>query len=222
MYRVAKGHSFIGRGVSYKPGDEITESAFSKREDFLRNVKNGCIVFVQTEETPPPTDEPKQESGSPQERPAPESKTTQDVELTPESAVPKGKKKPALRKLANTDLERTLEDPLGAGTPFRLIPPDGLEFDVIGSVGDVSLLIKPETGETVRSRSIECVYRLGATPTIPVRGWRAIITGLDGQALSLFVQGVDIDRTLGVCRLTMGVNMETLDARGDSKNHEAD
>jgi hypothetical protein len=117
-----------------------------------------------------------------------------------------------LRELAASDLTHTLEDSLGAGTRYRLIHSDGMEFEVTGAVGDISLLLDPVTGERARSRSIECAYRLGALPILPRRSWRATVPGPDGQALNLFVQDVAPDRTIGVCRLTLGVDAEGSDA----------
>jgi hypothetical protein len=50
MYIVAKGHSYISRGITYNPGDEITAKAFSSEETFLKKVKQGSIIVGKTKE----------------------------------------------------------------------------------------------------------------------------------------------------------------------------
>ena len=44
MYKVAKGHYFISRGVKFGPGDAITEKEFASKEVFLKRVEAGHIV----------------------------------------------------------------------------------------------------------------------------------------------------------------------------------
>jgi hypothetical protein len=77
-------------------------------------------------------------------------------------------------------------------------------------VGDVSLLIESASGEAFRSRTITAVcriktlsaYLLDKTLLAPARGWQARIKGI-----SLYVQGVDPDRTLGLYNITMGLDL---------------
>jgi hypothetical protein len=101
MYRVAKGHSFIGRGVSYKPGAEITEAAFAKREDFLRNVKSGRIVSVPVDET---LDADRASVATPaaQETPAASAPTSAPAETPPSVAIPAAQETPAPERLKKT------------------------------------------------------------------------------------------------------------------------
>lgn len=119
-----------------------------------------------------------------------------------------------LREQAESDLAFTLEDP-SVGSPFVLIDPSGAEYPVVGTVGDIGLLIAPESGERIRSRSIVCSCRiktlneLGAN--IPCRGWRARIMDLQGNALNAYVEGNDPDRTLGIYNLIIGLDTEAQD-----------
>jgi hypothetical protein len=46
MYIVAKGHSYISKGITYNPGDEISVEAFSSEASFLGKVKKGHIVLI--------------------------------------------------------------------------------------------------------------------------------------------------------------------------------
>jgi hypothetical protein len=117
-----------------------------------------------------------------------------------------------IRELAEADLKYTLENPNGSGTSFTLITPDGMEYSVIGTVGDIGIFYEPATGESTRNRSIVCTCRIRTlaeqTPLIPERGWKAVITDLQGKIINLFVNGNDPDRTLGLYRLTMGLDLE--------------
>jgi hypothetical protein len=116
-----------------------------------------------------------------------------------------------VRELAEHDLTYTLENTNGSGSPLVLIAPDSTEFPVTGKTGDIGILFLPDTGEAVRSRSIVCTVRIGTlaelTELVPERGWRARVKDLRNREISLFVQGNDADRTLGVYRLRMGLDL---------------
>ncbi|MDR2509248.1 MAG: hypothetical protein LBC77_01235 [Spirochaetaceae bacterium] len=119
-----------------------------------------------------------------------------------------------LREQAESDLALTLEDP-SVGSPFVLIDPTGTEYTVVGTVGDIGLLIAPESGERIRSRSIVCSCRIktleGLGANVPGRGWRARITDLQGNTLGAYVEGNDPDRTLGIYNLVIGMDVEAQD-----------
>jgi hypothetical protein len=114
-----------------------------------------------------------------------------------------------LRARAEADLQRTIEDPRGAGTPYVLIDNGGAEYPVIGIFGDIGSLIDPVTGEVIRSRSIEAVCMMktimAAAGKVPERGWKVRATGLDGKKLVLFVWRNETDRTVGLCRMALGL-----------------
>jgi hypothetical protein len=120
-----------------------------------------------------------------------------------------------LRELAEADLEHTLENPSASGSPFTLIDPDGGEYSVIGMVGDIGLLIEPERGEKIRSRSIACSCRIktlaALTPLAPCRGWRARLIDLRGNTVNAFVSGCDADRTIGIYNLSVSLDLEAID-----------
>lgn len=117
-----------------------------------------------------------------------------------------------LREQAEADLALTLEDAFGAGEAFTLIDPAGNEFDVLGVVGDISVLYSAETGEALRNRSIRCSCRASTlakqTASVPERGWRARVIAHSGVPSELFVTGCDTDRTLGVHHLSMSPSLE--------------
>jgi hypothetical protein len=111
-----------------------------------------------------------------------------------------------VQELAERDLAHILENLDASGTPFVLIDPPGNEYLLTGDVGDVSLLIESASGEAFRSRTITAVCRiktlLEKTPLAPARGWQARI-----KDVSLYVQGVSPDRTLGLYNLTLGLDL---------------
>jgi hypothetical protein len=114
-----------------------------------------------------------------------------------------------LRGRAEADLQRTIEDPRGAGTPFVLIDKGGAEYPVIGIFGDIGSLIDPVSGEVIQSRSIEAVCMMktiiAAAGKVPERGWKARAAGLDGRQMILFVWRNETDRTVGLCRMALGL-----------------
>jgi hypothetical protein len=116
-----------------------------------------------------------------------------------------------VRELAESDLRYTLENLNGSGVEFTLIDPAGTAYTITGAVGDIGILYE-STGEAVRNRSIVCVCRMRSlsalTQETPERGWRAVVSDLQGRTVKLFVTGNDPDRTLGVYRLTMGLDLE--------------
>jgi hypothetical protein len=46
---------------------------------------------------------------------------------------------------------------------------------------------------------------LAAAGRVPDRGWKARATGLDGKELLLFVWRNETDRTIGLCRMALGL-----------------
>jgi len=113
-----------------------------------------------------------------------------------------------VRDLAAADLKDIIEDESGAGTPYTLINDAG-EYPVVGTFGDIGSLTDPITGEAIQDRSIEATVIMetitAAAGKIPARGWRVRITGLDGKEITLYVQRNEPDRSVGLCRLTLGL-----------------
>jgi hypothetical protein len=118
---------------------------------------------------------------------------------------------PNVRALAEADLALTLEDPNGAGTPYTLIA-SGVEYPVVGTYDDIGFLIDPVSGEAIQARTITATCRLSTIMTLagkaPGRGWKARVSGLHGGTHTLYVQRNEIDRTIGICRLTLGIKLE--------------
>jgi hypothetical protein len=123
---------------------------------------------------------------------------------------------PNLRSLAEADLANTIEDPNGAGTPYTLIAQSS-EYPVVGTFDDIGLLIDPISGEAIQGRTITAICRVKTIFALagkyPKRGWKARIADLHGAVQTLYVQRNEIDRTIGICRLTLG--MKPKEAHGE-------
>ena len=112
-----------------------------------------------------------------------------------------------LRELSERYLEKTLENPKAAGTAYTLIDPQGTRYPVVGTVGDISLLIDPITGESVEGRTLITTCRIKRLPIIPQRGWQAELPDLAGNVQNLFIEGISPDYTIGLYYFTMGLDL---------------
>ena len=119
---------------------------------------------------------------------------------------------PNIRAQAEADMGNIIENANGAGTPYTLIKADGLEYPVTGTFGDIAFLIDPISGEAIQGRAISATCRAktitAAAGELPARGWKARAAGLDGKPYTLFVQRNEYDRTIGLCRLTLGLKLK--------------
>jgi hypothetical protein len=119
---------------------------------------------------------------------------------------------PNIRAVAESDLKTIIEDPSGAGTAYTLIENTGAEYPVVGTFGDIGLLIDPISGEAIQGRTITATCMAStitaAAGKVPARGWKARAMGLDGKSYTLFVQRNEHDRTIGLCRLTLGLKLK--------------
>jgi len=112
-----------------------------------------------------------------------------------------------LRAISERYMEKTLENPKRFGTPYTLIDPQDTRYNVTGTVGDISVLLEPATGETINGRTITTTCLMKRLPVPPRRGWRAQLPELSGKIQELFVQGVLPDHTAGLYYCTMGLDL---------------
>jgi len=109
-----------------------------------------------------------------------------------------------LRALSNKYMEKTLENPRTAGTPFTIIDPQENRFDVTGTVEDISMLVDPITGEALQGRTITVTCLIKRLPKQPRRGWRVELPSLGATNINkLYVQEVQPDRTIGLYYLSL-------------------
>ena len=115
-----------------------------------------------------------------------------------------------LRELAESDLSDTLEDKNGAGSSFTIIDPNGNEFCITGTMGDIGFLLDNETGMPVQGRTITAAYRIKTLAEkiglAPGRGWKVKTKGLDGVEYILHVVNYEPDRTIGIGRIKLAVD----------------
>jgi hypothetical protein len=118
-----------------------------------------------------------------------------------------------IRERAAADTQKILTDITGAATPFVLIAADDRqEYPVFGSYGDIGYLIDPKTGTAVQGRTIEAAYSMATlreqTEREPEKGWRFACNDLAGNKTTLFVVLYAPDRTIGLARLKLAVDVE--------------
>jgi hypothetical protein len=117
-----------------------------------------------------------------------------------------------LRAIAESDLKYILEDVNGAGSPYTLIDPDGNEYPVVGTYQDVGYLLDEENSVPIQGRVITATYRMSTlasqTDKKPDRSWRVRIIGLDGIEHLFCLVRYEPDRTLGIARLHLEVEIE--------------
>jgi hypothetical protein len=112
---------------------------------------------------------------------------------------------------ASADLKRIIENENGIGTRYALADKGGKEYSLVGTFGDIASLVDPISGEAIQDRSIEATYHMetiiAAAGRIPERGWKVRVTRY-GRELVLFVRRSEADRTIGLCRLALGINLK--------------
>ncbi len=116
-----------------------------------------------------------------------------------------------LRELAAADAQSILNDINGEGSRFFLKPPNKPEFPLTGSYGDIGYLLNTATGEAIEGRTIEASFSLAslfaASPTEPKKGWGFRYFSLTGKETKLFVAKYEPDRTIGIGRIKLAVNL---------------
>ena len=116
-----------------------------------------------------------------------------------------------IREQAQGDLLHIFSDPDGPGTPYSLIAPNGAEYPVCGTYGDISVLIDPSTGAAVQGRTITATFPMALlknkTDKMPEKKWKARVKDLGGTEHILFVTDPpDHDFTIGLTRMRLGAN----------------
>lgn len=112
-----------------------------------------------------------------------------------------------LRERAAADAKKMLDDLSGAATKFIL---NG-QYTIAGIYGDIGYLLNMSTGEAIEGRTIEAAYSLSTlaekTEEEPQRGWSFECKDLSEKLLKLFIVKYEPDRTIGIGRLKLAVNL---------------
>jgi hypothetical protein len=116
-----------------------------------------------------------------------------------------------LRDRAAMDAKSILGNTNGAATEFILIS-NKTEYRVTGSYGDIGYLLNLATGEAVEGRTIEAAFSLLSlaekTEKEPERGWGFKCFDLTGKEIKLYVVKYEPDRTIGIGRIKLAVNLD--------------
>jgi hypothetical protein len=111
-----------------------------------------------------------------------------------------------LRELSNKYLAKTL---VKAGTQYFVIDPQSkTKYPVIGTVGDISLLVDTSTGEAMQNRTVVVTCLVQSLPVQPRRGWEVQLHNLTGASQNFFIQEVQPDNTIGLYYFTLGNNFK--------------
>ena len=119
-----------------------------------------------------------------------------------------------LRALAESDLEFILEDTDGFGWDITVTSPEGVSANLVGSSGDVGLLVDLETGLVVSGRLANVILRISSLTTarlaIPEgimdaskKPWLVTFNDINGNAHTFKVSQSSPDRTIGVVKLML-------------------
>lgn len=118
-----------------------------------------------------------------------------------------------LRALAEKDLAVTLTDSeYGGAVEFTIIKPSGTGKTLKGFVGDIGYLLDTE-GNPISGRTVTACYRMSDFVSEqgeyikPGRGFKVIYTDLSGHEWILFVIRFEPDRTLGIGRLILSLEL---------------
>ena len=117
-----------------------------------------------------------------------------------------------LRRLAANDTVITIEGVDSGNAEFTLFNDNGAEWHLTGIVGDIGLMLDTE-GNVIAGRTVQVVYRSnrvmsGETVIEPKRGWKVSYADLSGKVWHLFVSFCEPDRTLGLTRMYLVLDLK--------------
>ena len=115
-----------------------------------------------------------------------------------------------LNDRAALDAKNILSDLNGAGREFTLMINNAC-YVLTGIYGDIGYLLNLTTGEAIEGRTIEVSFSIASlaaqTQDVPERGWGFECKDLSGKKIKLYVVKYEPDRTIGVGRLKLAVNL---------------
>jgi hypothetical protein len=116
-----------------------------------------------------------------------------------------------LRALAEKDLAFTLEGTeTGGASEFTLFDKSGSAYPLRGTVGDIGYLLDGE-GNAIQGRQIVNTFRMSTlaaqTAEPPAKGNKIVQKDLSGTEWTLFVVRYEPDRTIGIGRLVLALDL---------------
>lgn len=116
-----------------------------------------------------------------------------------------------LRELALADTAITLESADGGTAAFTLSNNNGHSWSITGIVGDIGFLVDTD-GNAVAGRTVWASFRsdrvtIDGKAREPERGWSFSYTDLTGKKWDLKVLYSEPDRTLGITKIYLVLNL---------------
>lgn len=118
-----------------------------------------------------------------------------------------------LRQLAEKDLFTTLEDAEnGAAVSVKITDVSGRQYQINAIIGDIGYLLDTD-GNAIAGRCVTAAWRLSSLvdnsgkQIEPGRGWRVTYSDLSGREWTLFVTRFEPDRTIGVGRVFLSLDL---------------
>lgn len=111
---------------------------------------------------------------------------------------------------ASQDLNFTLEDQEnGFGTPVVLTDENNVTYNLNCQTTDIGFFIDPGTGVGMSGRTGEINFSLASLHeqggAIPKKGWKFRLVSVNDATYNFTVQTVDVDRKIGLVKITIGV-----------------
>lgn len=120
-----------------------------------------------------------------------------------------------LRELARRDALYTIEGAQAGNTVFTLADLSGHSWEITGFVGDIGYSVDTNgnriAGRTVCASFLSNRVQLNGEVITPCSNWRVTYTDLDGKRQEARVGFPEPDRTLGITRLFLVLDMDEAD-----------
>jgi len=123
-----------------------------------------------------------------------------------------------LRRLAESDLARIVEDTTLGGWPVTVTSPQGVVVPLVGVTNDIATAIDPETGQLVAGRTVSVSLRISSLTAAAFGGeglpraiasesskpWLISFEDLEGNAQKFAVKESFPDRGMGLLTCVLG------------------
>lgn len=116
-----------------------------------------------------------------------------------------------LRELAQKDAAHTIEGKQAGNTVFTLSDKAGRSWEITGFVGDIGYSVDTEgnrvAGRTVCASFLASRVKINGKTVTPAPGWKLAYRNLDGETQESNVVFAEPDRTIGVVRAYLSLDM---------------
>lgn len=116
-----------------------------------------------------------------------------------------------LRELAQKDAAHTIEGKQAGNTVFTLSDKAEHSWEITGFVGDIGYSVDTEgnrvAGRTVCASFLASRVKINGKTVTPAPGWKLVYRNLDGETQESNVVFAEPDRTIGVVRVYLSLDM---------------